>query len=115
MNFQNPSFTTIDDPINNFTGLNKPDAVATDEEAAGVEYLKSLSPLEKLRLGYQILGVQIKDPKSDCQRCHGNGYVSINPDTGEPRACPCILPPEMHNGNRAERRAAARAARKLKF
>ena len=59
--------------------------------------------------------VQIKDPKSDCQRCHGKGYVSINPDTGEPRACPCILPPEMHNGNRAERRAAARAARKMKF
>lgn len=115
MNFPNPSFTTIDDPIENFNGLNKHDAVATDEEAAGVEYLKSLSPLEKLRLGYQILGVQIKDPKSDCQRCHGKGYVSINPDTGEPRACPCILPSEMHNGNRAERRAAARAARKMKF
>ena len=115
MSFPNSSFTTIDDPVQSFAGLNKPDDVATDEEAAGVEYLKSLSPLEKLRLGYQILGVQIKDPKSDCQRCHGNGYVSINPDTGEPRACPCILPPEMHNGNRAERRAAARAARKLKF
>lgn len=107
MNFQNP--------INNFAGLNKPDAVATDEEAAGVEYLQSLSPLEKLRLGYQILGIEIKEPKSDCQRCHGNGYVSINPDTGEPRACPCILPSEMHNGNRAQRRAAAKAARKLKF
>lgn len=107
MNFQNP--------INNFAGLNKPDAVATDEEAAGVEYLQSLSPLEKLRLGYQILGIEIKEPKSDCQRCHGNGYVSINPDTGEPRACPCILPSEMHNGNRAQRRAAAKAARKMKF
>ena len=102
-------------PINNFNGLNKPDTEITDEELAAVNYLKSLTPLEKLRLGYQVMGVEIKDPKIDCQRCHGRGYVSINPDTGEPRACPCILPPEMHNGNRAERRAAARAARKMKF
>lgn len=85
------------------------------EEEAVLDYLTQLSPLEKLRIGYQVMGVQIREPKSDCQRCHGNGYVSINPDTGEPRACPCILPPEMHNGNRAQRRAAARDARKLKF
>lgn len=85
------------------------------EEKAVLDYLTQLSPLEKLRIGYQVMGVQIREPKSDCQRCHGKGYVSINPDTGEPRACPCILPPEMHNGNRAQRRAAAKAARKMKF
>lgn len=111
----NTVLNTLSDPTLNTNGLNKPDAVATDEEAAAVEYLKSLSPLEKLRIGYQIMGVEIRDPKIDCQRCHGKGYVSINPDTGEPRACPCILPSDMHNGNRAERRAAAKAARKMKF
>ena len=55
MNFQNP--------INNFAGLNKPDAIATEDEQHGVEYLRSLPPLERLRLGYQILGVEIKEPK----------------------------------------------------
>ena len=114
MNFQYPKFTTIDDPI--IVSDVKPSRQLNHtEEKAALDYLESLSPLEKLRLGYQIMGVQIRDPKSDCQRCHGKGYVSINPDTGEPRACPCILPQEMHNGNRAERRAAARAARKMKF
>ena len=105
----------FNNPINNFNGLNKPDTEITEEEQAAVNYLKSLTPLDKLRLGYQIMGVEIKDPKIDCQRCHGRGYVSINPDTGEPRACPCILPQDMHNGNRAQRRAAAKAARKMKF
>ena len=114
MNRQYPTFATIDDPI--IESSVKPSRQLNHtEEKAAIDYLNQLSPLEKLRLGYQVMGVQIRDPKSDCQRCHGKGYVSINPDTGEPRACPCILPAEMHNGNRAERRAAARAARKMKF
>ena len=114
MDFPKTSFTTIDDPIID-SDVKPSRQLNHTEEKAALDYLNQLSPLEKLRLGYPIMGVEIKEPKSDCQRCHGRGYVSINPDTGEPRACPCILPPEMHNGNRAQRRAAAKAARKLKF
>jgi len=75
--------------------------------------LKTADPMMIMKLAAEGMGIILNDPKKNCKKCHGRGYLGRKADTGEPIPCPCIYPKEsrqMGNAfiyaprNRKERR-----------
>lgn len=77
--------------------------------------LKNMDPWQIIKESANAMGIIIYDPKPNCKKCHGRGYIGRHADTGEPVPCTCIFPkPEREIGemqlkprNRAERRKKA--------
>ena len=74
--------------------------------------LRSADPMLIMKLAAEGMGFELKDPKPNCKKCHGRGYLGRKADTGEPIPCTCIFPkdkpmsyvPVMGARNRKERR-----------
>ncbi len=62
------------------------------------------------------LGIALKEPKVNCRKCFGRGWIGYNTATNKPIPCSCILPKETDDRevggfhyrarNRQERRLA---------
>lgn len=80
--------------------------------------LRSMNPWQIIKESAMAMGILINNPKPNCKKCHGRGYIGRHADTGEPIACTCIFPPEDREigevtykpRNRAERRAQKKKA-----
>lgn len=75
--------------------------------------LRKADPMLIMRLAAEGMGFALQDPKPNCKKCHGRGYLGRKADTGEPIPCTCIFPkddraigyaPVVTNRNRKERR-----------
>jgi len=77
--------------------------------------LREADPMVIMRAAAEGMGIILNDPKPNCKKCYGRGYLGRKSDTGEPLPCTCIFPKydrELGNVplaytpvNRAERRA----------
>jgi hypothetical protein len=38
-----------------------------------------------------MMGINIKEPSTDCKKCYGKGYVGIKVGSNEPVACLCLF------------------------
>lgn len=84
------------------------------EEAEAVEQLQKMEPLEVIKAAAEGIGLILNDPKPNCKKCYGRGYLGVNSLTKEPIPCSCIFPKyesqrpqdQMLPQNRKERRAA---------
>ena len=76
--------------------------------------LKTMDAWKVIVEAARAMGIKINNPKPNCKKCHGQGYVGRHANTGEPIACSCIFPKETYDReigevqykprNRAERR-----------
>lgn len=75
--------------------------------------LKTADPMMIMKLAAEGMGIVLNDPKPNCKKCHGRGYLGRKADTGEPIPCICIYPKETRQAggsliyrprNRKERR-----------
>lgn len=75
--------------------------------------LKNTDPLLIIKLAAKGMGIIIDDPKPNCKKCYGRGYLGRKVNTGEPIPCSCIFPKETRTvgnfvncklNNRKERR-----------
>ena len=87
----------------------------TDEAKAAD--IRNMDPLEAIKAAAEGIGLILNDPKPNCKKCHGRGYIGRHADTGEPIACSCLFPkfesqrdtgPMILPQNRAERRKMAK-------
>lgn len=85
-------------------------ALAEEEELID---LKNTDPMIIMKLAAEGMGIILNDPKPNCKKCHGRGYLGRKADTGEPIPCTCIYPKETRQAggpviyrprNRRERR-----------
>ena len=60
----------------------------TDEELVA---LKSADPMWIMKAAAEGMGIILNDPKPNCKKCHGRGYLGRKADTGEPIPCTCIF------------------------
>lgn len=80
--------------------------------------LRSMDPWRVIKESANAMGIIVYDPKPNCKKCHGRGYIGRHHDTGEPIPCTCIFPPSerevgevtLKPRNRAERRAQKKKA-----
>lgn len=42
------------------------------------------------RMG-KMLGFEVGEPKKNCKKCHGRGYIGYDHQSGFPIACNCIM------------------------
>lgn len=72
--------------------------VSEGVSAESVDKKHEESPFEKIKNASVQYGLDIQDPKDNCKRCHGKGYIGMrvdpatNKSSGIPVACPCIYP-----------------------
>jgi len=66
-------------------------------DGAVIDY-KNIDPLDVIKKFAEKQGITLKDPKSNCKRCYGRGYVGrLASQGGAPVPCDCIYPPEFRN------------------
>ena len=90
-----------------YQSLVPPDKRAPEED------LQNVNAMKVIRRAAEAMGILLNDPKPNCKKCHGRGYLGRHVDSGEPVPCPCLFPkPDREVGdvqlrprNRAERRA----------
>ena len=93
--------------------------VPTDEAKAAD--IRNMDPLEAIKAAAEGICLILNDPKPNCKKCHGRGYLGRHADTGEPVACSCLFP--KYNSerepsemilpqNREQRRAAKKKNKK---
>ena len=61
--------------------------------------LKTADPMMIMKLAAEGMGIVLNDPKPNCKKCHGRGYLGRKADTGEPITCTCIYPKETRQGS----------------
>lgn len=66
-------------------------ALQTDEDMID---LKTADTMMIMKLAAEGMGIILNDPKPNCKKCHGRGYLGRKADTGEPIPCTCIYPKE---------------------
>lgn len=75
--------------------------------------LRNADPMLIMKAAAEGMGFALQDPKPNCKKCHGRGYLGRKADTGEPIPCTCIFPksdrtigyvPVNYARNRKERR-----------
>lgn len=86
----------------------------TTDEALSKD-IKTMDPFVVIVQAARAMGIEIQNPKPNCKKCHGRGYIGRHADSGEPVACTCIFPKQDFDReigeiqrkplNRAERRA----------
>lgn len=73
---------------------------------------------QEIQRAAKEIGIVLKEPKENCKKCHGRGWIGFNMATQKPIPCSCIIPketrPERDIGNfhykarnRLERRSQA--------
>ena len=74
---------------NNMTKAN--DFFKTEEKETE-KSLKDMDALEVIKAAAEGIGLILNDPKPNCKKCHGLGYLGRHADSGEPVPCSCIFP-----------------------
>ena len=77
----------------------------TDESKAAD--IRNMDPLEAIKAAAEGIGLILNDPKPNCKKCHGRGYIGRHAGTGE--VGDVILPQ-----NRAQRRKMAKKNKKVR-
>lgn len=54
--------------------------------------LRNADPMLIMKAAAEGMGFALQDPKPNCKKCHGRGYLGRKADTGEPIPCTCIFP-----------------------
>lgn len=54
--------------------------------------LRKSDPMEIIKAAAEGMGIILNDPKPNCKKCYGRGYIGRRADTGEPIPCTCIYP-----------------------
>lgn len=75
--------------VNENAELNE--TTVTDKELVA---LKNADPMWIMKAAAESMGILLNDPKPNCKKCHGRGYLGRKADTGEPIPCTCIFPKE---------------------
>lgn len=57
---------------------------------------KPKTVFDVMKLQADAMGFMIRDPKKNCNKCYGRGYVSMDSKTKQPIPCKCIFPPLTH-------------------
>lgn len=70
---------------------------AVDNETGEIVDLDSLSHWEKIVLAAKDANITLREPKHNCKKCYGRGYVGINTKDGVPVVCSCALPKKEQN------------------
>lgn len=63
-----------------------------DQNSKEIIDKKSLNPYQIIKVIAQKNEINIKEPKKNCRRCNGRGWIGRSATTGEPFACSCIFP-----------------------
>ena len=88
-----------------------------------IEENEEITPFDIIKNIAEKLGQTINDPKKDCKKCHGRGYIGRDAETKSPIPCACIYPNTNNDVNnriynkirkksRAERRRIEKEQRK---
>ena len=75
--------------VNENAELNE--TTVTDKELVA---LKNADPMWIMKAAAEGMGILLNDPKPNCKKCHGRGYLGRKADTSEPIPCTCIFPKE---------------------
>ena len=51
----------------------------------------NITPMDVIRKLADKIGHEIKEPKSDCKKCYGRGYIGRDSKTKAPIPCSCIF------------------------
>jgi hypothetical protein len=54
--------------------------------------LRNADPMVIMKAAAEGMGFALQDPKPNCKKCHGRGFLGRKADTGEPIPCTCIFP-----------------------
>lgn len=65
--------------------------IATPEAEAQKRMLEE-HPLEVIRAAAEGIGLILNNPKPNCKKCHGRGFLGRNHETREPIPCSCLFP-----------------------
>jgi hypothetical protein len=64
---------------------------------------QDVKPFDIIKSAAINVGAEIRDPKSGCKHCCGEGYVGRDAKTKMPIPCSCIYPPKSENDKENER------------
>lgn len=68
------------------------DALADFKNYIQSEEFLALDEFGRIKATMQKMGVELKDPPSNCKKCDGRGWTGRRKETREPLMCPCVQP-----------------------
>ena len=68
------------------------DFIKIEEKEEKELNLKDMDAMEVIKAAAEGIGLVLNDPKPNCKKCHGRGYLGRHANTGEPVPCPCLYP-----------------------
>ena len=72
--------------------LEKVEQIKDQEVTEDMLNLRTADPMEIFKAAAEGAGITLQDPKKNCKKCYGRGFIGRKADTGEPIPCTCIFP-----------------------
>jgi hypothetical protein len=72
-----------------YTSSFDPSAIVLNLADGAIVDTSKLSPMDKIRMIQEKMGLNIEDPDPKCKHCHGRGYTGVFID-GTPSPCKCL-------------------------
>jgi len=76
-----------------YNQIPKAESLILDPATNEIKGESELTPWEKMVQSAETYGIKINDPKENCKKCYGRGYIGIDTNTRLPIPCKCIFPP----------------------
>lgn len=72
-----------------YTSSFDPGAIVLNLADGAIVDTSKLTPMDKIRMIQEKMGLNIEDPDPNCKHCHGRGYTGVFQD-GTPSPCKCL-------------------------